>query len=51
MRFPGAAGGAGQLAPVQESREVLEAEIERIVSLSRRELAPLLVGMPIDPLR
>ena len=51
MRFPGAAGGASHIPLVQENREILETEIETIESVSRRELAPLLIGMPIDPLR
>ena len=51
MRFPRAAGGAGQLAPVQESREMLKAEIEDIELVAQRELTSLLVSMPVDPLR
>ena len=51
MRFPGAAGGGGQIMPVQESRQVLEAEIEDIESLVPGVSPPLFIGMSIDPPR
>ena len=50
MRLPGAAGGAGQLALVQERRQLLEAEIEDIDLVLRRELTPLFIGVSVDPL-
>ena len=51
MRFLGAAGGASHIPLVQENREIFETEIETIELVAIGELAPLPVGMPVDPLR
>ena len=51
MRFPGTARGAGQLALVQESGQVLQAEIEDIELVLPRESPPLFISVPIRLVR
>ena len=51
MRFPGAASGAGQLMPVQESGKVLDAVIKSIEPVVPREVTPYLIGMAVGASR
>ena len=51
MRFPGLARGVGDLAPVQEGRDILEAEIQAVESVALGVGGPLAVGIGIDAAR
>ena len=51
MRFPGLAGGLGDIILLEESRDILEAEIEGVESSPLGIGAPLAVGIGVDPAR